>query len=162
MHREAWQFVRGAVQALDVQGARVLEIGSRNVNGSVRPLFAGCAAYVGIDVRDGPGVDFVSSAEDYDGKGAFDICVSTETMEHMKAPQALIECAKRALKTGGILILTAAGPSRAPHGIDGGDVGREPYKNIEPARLRAWLDGWQDVSVIEQGDDVYAVARKPK
>jgi hypothetical protein len=39
-------------------GTRVLDIGSLDINGSVRPLFRG-GTYTGIDVAAGPGVDIV-------------------------------------------------------------------------------------------------------
>ena len=163
MHPAAYEFAQSAAAPLDLAGANVLEIGSFIVNGSVRPLFAGAASYVGIDVRGGPGVDAVIAAADYDGAGAFDVVVSTETMEHMPRPQDVIECAARALKPGGVLILTMAGPKRPHHGIDGGDVRDEPYGNITPDALAAMLaHGWTHVKVVHNEDahDVYATARK--
>ena len=39
---------------------KVLEIGSYNVNGSIRAFFPN-ANYTGVDLCDGPGVDIVSS-----------------------------------------------------------------------------------------------------
>lgn len=37
-----------------VDALRVLEIGSYDVNGSVREIFGGCSEYVGVDLREGP------------------------------------------------------------------------------------------------------------
>jgi 23S rRNA G2069 N7-methylase RlmK/C1962 C5-methylase RlmI len=42
-----------------VEGARVLEIGSYDVNGGIRHLFRGASDYVGVDLDHGPGVDRV-------------------------------------------------------------------------------------------------------
>ena len=39
-------------------GTRVLEVGSLDINGSVRPIFTDCE-YVGLDLGPGPGVDVI-------------------------------------------------------------------------------------------------------
>lgn len=162
MHDAAFQFVARVRAGLDV--ARVLELGAYIVNGSVRPLFAGCG-YVGVDTRPGPGVDIVADAETFDGGGAYDCVVTTEMLEHTPNPAAVIAAARRSLAPGGWLILTAAGPERAPHSCDGGPVvpAHEHYGNITPEDLRAWLAGWDAVTVEHnpQAGDVYALARVP-
>ena len=149
---------------------RVLDIGSLDVNSTVQGLhpreLLGTAKYYGIDTRKGPGVDSAVSAADYDGKEKYDLVISTETAEHTRDPREIIDCAWRALQPGGLLILTAAGPGRAPHGVDGGEVGDEWYQNIGPQELQGWLEagGWQQVHVEHDTNagDVYATARKPK
>ena len=135
MHREAYDYVRRAVR----DAWRVLEIGSLNVNGSVRPLFGG-AAYTGIDRLPGRDVDVVAEARDYDGEGQYDVVVSSEALEHTDWPEEIIACAERALKPGGLLILTAAGPKRAPHGWDGLPL-REGavYRAISPRTLSGFM-----------------------
>lgn len=162
MHDAAFRFVAGRV-GLIWPGMRVLEIGSYNVNGTIRPLWPG-AHYHGIDARPGPCVDEVADGERYDGRESYDVVVTCETMEHARNPRAIIAAAWRSLRPGGRLILTAAGPGRAPHGCDGGWLPpTEAYANISPADLAAWLDGWEAVQVIENGidRDVYAVATRP-
>jgi SAM-dependent methyltransferase len=165
MHIEAFNFVATARGRLapDVTKLAILEIGSFNVNGSVRPLFAGAARYYGIDVRPGPDVDEVADAREWEGGEAFDVVVSTEVLEHVEDPERILAGAWRALKPDGILILTAAGPGRAPHGVDGGEVGSEPYANIDPEELRALLADWLDVDIHfnAAAGDTYATARKP-
>jgi hypothetical protein len=59
VHIAAHNFVATVVP--DSPGA-VLEIGSRNVNGSVRDLFTGATLYHGIDIAAGAGVDEVTAA----------------------------------------------------------------------------------------------------
>jgi SAM-dependent methyltransferase len=159
MHVAAYEFVQSVAP---VDPGAVLEIGSYIVNGSVRPLFDSATSYVGTDVRGGPGVDVVTDCADYDGAGVFDTVVSTEVMEHMRHPQELIECAARALKPGGLLILTAAGPRRPHHGVDGGDVSNEHYGNITPEALKEMLSGWKNVKILHNdvAHDVYATAVK--
>lgn len=166
MHSAAYQYIKAHAPA---DAARVLEIGSMDVNSSVqglslRTLFAD-ADYTGIDLQKGPGVDQVCAAADYDGKGRFDLVISTEAMEHCPDPESIIACARRALRPGGLLLLTAAAPERAPHNCDGtGYTGIEHYANIAPARLWGWLSGWEAVEVAHQPalGDVYARAMKPK
>ena len=165
MHPEAYTYVRNQLHGKPLTGATVLEIGSYNVNGSVRPLCAGAASYQGIDVRAGRGVDEVADAADFDGHGEYDLVISTETMEHMEHPEALIACALRALKPGGLLLITAAAPERAPHGVDGGAPSKgEAYTAISPDALSEWLSGWEGVQVwhYPERGDVYARARAPK
>ncbi len=164
MHTDAYRFVARIVKSHPPAGLRVLEIGSLNVNGSVRALFDGCARYTGIDRHPGREVDIVVDARKYNGRAAFDMVVTTETLEHDPEPETIIACAKRALKPGGMLVITAASTGRAPHNCDGLPWdGIEPYENIAPARLVRLLSGWQDVQVEYNpaGCDVYAVAVKP-
>jgi SAM-dependent methyltransferase len=109
-------------------------------------------------------VDIVSSAQDYDGMGTFDIVISAETLEHDSDPRGQIESAGRALKTGGKLIITAAAEPRKPHRCDGFDGGLngEYYQNIKPADLLGWLQDWVifEIEHNRQHGDVYALAVK--
>lgn len=157
MHAAAYDFV--AEHAIP-QPCRVLEIGSRNVNGSVRPLFSSCE-YVGLDVREGEGVDVVADVCEYKAN-KFDVVVCCEVLEHAKNWRDLIDAADRLIKKGGTLILTAAGPGRAPHSaFDGAELrAGEHYANIAPKELEAALKGWAKVEVDVLGTDVRAVAVK--
>lgn len=163
MHPEAYAFIQDQVSGLTMPGLRILEIGSYDVNGSVRPLFTGCARYVGIDLRPGPGVDLVCAAKDYDGAGAFDVVVCCETLEHDPDPQATIASAWRALLPSGLLLLTMASPLRAPHGCDGGLLpADEHYAGIGAVQLSQWLGDWSDVQImhVPSRGDLYATARR--
>jgi SAM-dependent methyltransferase len=163
MHRDAYQFVAGVVHGKSLADATVLEIGSMNVNGSVRDLFA--AEYIGIDREPGPGVDYVFDAAHFDGAQTFDVVVSTEALEHALDPAAIIGCAWRALEPGGMLVVTAATPQRAPHSCNGGPLRQgEHYEGIDEKRLRAMLRDWRLVRVQfgRGGRDIYATAIKPE
>ncbi len=161
MHREAYQFVATQAARLPVSDAAVLEVGSYNVNGSVRPLFAGAASYVGLDSRAGPGVDVVSDIRNYHG-GPFDIVVCCETLEHDADPGAMIEVMRYRLAPGGLLILTCAASERAPHGVMGGAVGNEAYTRITPAAMKRWLHGMDILTLEHHKDrgDLYVVAKR--
>jgi hypothetical protein len=59
MHSEAREFV--ARHARPSPGLLVLDIGGRDMNGTVRDLWPG-ADYTAMDITDGPGVDVVADA----------------------------------------------------------------------------------------------------
>jgi len=126
MHDSVQSFVADALTRIKTQGARVLEVGSYNENGSVRHLFEDAADYIGIDSRRGPGVDFVMDAhmlefpQGYfriETDKLFDIVVSTEMLEHDSAFWLSLPEMGRVLKPGGYLILTARGIMFPVHGF---------------------------------------------
>jgi len=164
MHAQAYDFVQRIAAGLGLNGMRVLEFGSYNVNGSVRPLFAAASEYIGVDIRPGPDVDIVADAASIDGLGEFGAVICCEVLEHAPDPEGIIAAAYRSLKPGGIFLLTAAGPDRTPHGVMGGALGDEFHANIDPDQLDLWLHGWERVTIIEDHRvcDVYAVAYRPE
>jgi SAM-dependent methyltransferase len=97
--------------ALNFDGAHVLEVGSYDVNGSVRSIVerGEPALYVGIDQEDGPGVDRVLNITDmvavFD-TDAFDYVISTEVLEHAPRWADCIAAMIEVLKPGGTLIIT--------------------------------------------------------
>lgn len=98
------------------QRQRVLEIGSLDINGSVRSTFSACD-YVGIDVAPGPGVDVVSQGQEYDAPdAAFDTVVCCEVMEHNPHWVATMRNMVRLCKPGGMIIMTCATLGRKEHG----------------------------------------------
>jgi SAM-dependent methyltransferase len=165
MHPGAYRFVARTLRRFPPRRC-VVELGSYNVNGSVRDLFAG-AAYTGVDLRPGPGVDVVGDATDprivlWFLGNVPDCVVTTETLEHATDPGAVVRNAHGMLAPGGLLIVTAASPARPPHGIDGGAVAGEHYGAIDPDDLRSWLRPFRRHEVIEDvaAGDVYAWATK--
>lgn len=100
---------------------RVIELGSRNINGTVRDLWDHCD-YVGIDAVQGPGVDVVALAHEYMGED-IDVVVSCEMFEHDPHLAETISAVCRWLNVGGHLIATWAAPGRSTHGTRAtGDV----------------------------------------
>ncbi len=77
---------------------------------------------MGIDLREGPGVDEVADGATFGKAKAYDIVVCCEALEHYEHPEKVIENAARVLKPGGYLIVTTASERRAPHGNDGNAV----------------------------------------
>ena len=119
----------------------MLEIGSRNINGSVRPLFNG-AVYLGIDTTAGPGVDETADGAHFQPGLLLDTVVCCEVLEHTESAADIIGNSLRILEPGGVLIVTCAAPPRAPHSaVDGGALQPgEYYQNIYPKQLQHWTE----------------------
>ena len=95
----------------EFEGKRVIEVGSKYVNGSVRPLiekFLKPKEYIGVDLEKGKFVDVVLDAEklvDHFGKESFDIVVSTELLEHVTDWRSVINNMKEILKKDGYIYI---------------------------------------------------------
>ena len=95
-------------------GKRVLEIGSLNINGTVRDYFDDCF-YVGVDIADGPGVDIVSLGHELDFPDeTFDVVISCECMEHN--PYWLETFTNMIRMSRALVIMTCATTGRDEHG----------------------------------------------
>jgi hypothetical protein len=171
MHQAAYNFITEQVAALremhDLSKFRVIEVGSYNVNGSVRPLLKDVKRYIGIDARPGPDVDYVARVQNVtsDFGEVADLVLSCEALEHDPDQQAHVLAAYYLLRLHGWLLISAAGPARPPHGSDGGAVQEgEAYANVDPAQLYSWLvnAGAKRVQVYtsDSKDDVYAIAQR--
>ncbi len=100
-----------AITPEEVRGKRVLEVGALDVNGSLRPVFAGWGPgeYVGIDMVAGHGVDRICSAEQMMaelGPDSFDVVIATEIIEHVDDWRRVIANIKGVCKPGGIILVT--------------------------------------------------------
>lgn len=115
MHESVLQFVSGCLYRNEVEGKSVLEVGSYNVNGSVRGLvMAYCPkSYWGIDICEGPGVDEVCPVTEYKKQLWHDLVISTEMLEHAEKWQESLE--QMCLIASETLILTARGPGFPYH-----------------------------------------------
>lgn len=165
MHEQAYAFVARSVAGRPA--GRVLEIGSHDVNGSVRPLFPSAERYHGIDLSPGPGVDEVADAADWEPDGTYDVVVSTEVLEHAPRWRDVLGTAWRALGPGGRLVVTCATDPRPPHSAVDGWALRpgEWYANVPPAEVRVLVAGWGAspwaVEVALDRGDLYLRADKP-
>lgn len=160
MHAAAYEFVR---QQATGDAVRVIEIGSRNINGTVRGLWP-AAAYLGLDITAGPAVDVVADAATWLPEGLCDVVVCCEVLEHAAEWREILRNAARWLAPHGHMIVTCAAPNRAPHSaVDGGRVRPgEHYAGISAEGLRDELAGlFAAVSVQHVGEDVQAVSRNP-
>lgn len=97
-------------------GVRVLEVGSLNVNGTVRDFFTDCK-YVGVDVAQGPGVDVVCQGQDLDYQAAtFDTVISAECFEHN--PYWLETFVNMVRMCDGMVFMSCATTGRPEHGTE--------------------------------------------
>ena len=90
---------------------RVLDVGSYNVNGCMRPLFDGMEAeYVGLDIAAGPNVDVVMN-DPYNWDNvpdeSFDFVVSANAFEHIEYPWVTIKLIYSKLKPESIACILA-------------------------------------------------------
>lgn len=95
----------------DIEGKRVVEVGSLDVNGTLRPVIESMnpGHYLGIDIEHGPNVDEVCDATDIldrYGEGAFDVVLSTEMLEHVRPWRTVVHNLKMAVSPGGVLLAT--------------------------------------------------------
>ena len=152
----------------------VLEIGSLDINGSVRSFFAG-TKYTGVDVAAGPGVDEVCQGQLVGHpSGSFDVVISCECMEHNPFWVETIANIFRLAKPGGLIIVSCATTGRAEHGTtrsSGSDsplsigLGWEYYRNISISEFKKSfnLGYWfEDYLLVPNWDhcDLYFVGVK--
>ena len=114
MHGSVHSWVADRVGSGGLAALSVLEVGSLDVNGSVRDCFTG--SYVGLDMREGPGVDTVANAHALPFPDAsFGAVVSTSTIEHDDAFWLTLAEMGRVLEPGGHLLLTMPGIAFGAH-----------------------------------------------
>ena len=124
-HKEQLQFLtelRNIVSSKrKLSDINILEIGSYEVNASIRDIFKG-TKYLGIDLLAGPGVELVVNGEDIRKlNNKFDIVISSECFEHAinwkKIFFSMIDC----VKDDGFIIMTCASTGRIEHGTTRSD-----------------------------------------
>jgi SAM-dependent methyltransferase len=89
----------------------VLEIGSRNINGTVRQFFSDAKQYIGIDMESGEGVDIVTDSHNliYEPDlrhKFFDTIICLETLEHDIDPFETMYQINCMLKHNGFLLIS--------------------------------------------------------
>lgn len=109
------------LSAPEIKGKKVIEIGSYDINGSLRSIVESMepAEYVGVDLEEGPGVDIICDAEkivDKFGSESFDVVISTELLEHIKDWRKVISNIKTICKEGGLIFITTRSFGFAYHG----------------------------------------------
>lgn len=106
---------------------KVLEIGSLDINGSVRRFFSGCD-YLGVDLGTGKNVDLVESGHllTFPDKH-FRTSISCECFEHNKYWAETFENMVR--MTDGLVIMTCATEGRPEHGTTATSPADAPFTN---------------------------------
>lgn len=160
MHDSVMAFGQRVLTPERIKGARVLEVGSLDVNGSLRSHVEALqpSEYVGMDLHGGRGVDVVG-VENLPTHLA-DVVICTEVLEHAEDWKALVSLLKDRVKTGGLILVTTRGPGFPRHDYPG-DFWRFTVEDIGAA--------FADCTTVELESDplpghpgVLALFRKPR
>jgi SAM-dependent methyltransferase len=163
MHVAVLDFFLRNVDCREFDGKRVLEVGSKFVNGTVRPLierFCSPKEYIGVDIEPGKYVDVVLPAEklvNCFGPESFDVVISTELLEHVHDWRIVVNNMKTVLKRGGYIYITTRSRGFPYHAY--------PYDfwRYEPSDI---IKIFRDFEIIKLEPDwetpgVFLKARKP-
>lgn len=166
MHEAAYNFIVSVVQAHGLAEApSVLDLGGRDVNGTVHGLFHS-KPYV-VDILDGPEVDWVGDAAEFTTDHEYDVVLCTEVFEHTPNWPLIVNTAWVACRPGGMFIATMASRERPTHSpTTGGPLESDTYyANIDPVDLVSVLGAFHTYAVIAAdgyfgNDDLYCWAIK--
>lgn len=119
----------------------ILEIGSLDINGSMKTYdflgtnkpwreMIGCEEYIGIDLVEGRGVDFVRDAHDLSDfpDDIFDLVICVNMLEHDSNILKTLSEGYRVLKPGGLFLVTTVDETHPEH-MEVHDV-ELPYNHI--------------------------------
>ena len=162
MHKSAYQDAERFVRKYLTPGVptRIIDIGSMDVNGSLRPLFQQPGwTYRGADIEIGRNVDIRLPAS-YDwpnlDSNCFDVAVSSQVLEHVPHPWRWIGEVARIIKPGGLLYLCTPNTIHFhPYPID--------CYRFWPDGLKAVVEEPGSLLLLEcyhKGMDTTAIARK--
>ncbi len=161
-NKDCINFVASRVHDGEIFGRRILEVGSRDVNGSVRPAIEALKPreYIGIDIERGIRVDRLINALDIlnvFGENSFDVVISTEMLEHVEDWRTIINNMKRVLIPGGIIYITTRSEGFKYHNYPH-DFWRYSIKNT-----KAIFSDFEQVEVVPDPScpGVFVKARKP-
>lgn len=130
-----------------LEGARVLEVGSYDVNGTVRSLFAGVREYVGVDLTEGVGVDVVAFGHEVDDPdGSYDVAISGECFEHDPHWRETFANMVRLTRPGGLIAFTCASAGRPEHGT------RRTQTEDSPGTQAVGLDYYRNLTESDFAD----------
>jgi SAM-dependent methyltransferase len=154
---------------------RVLEVGSLDINGSVRTHFVRCT-YTGADLAPGPGVDIACPGQLLGfPSSSFDVSISCECFEHNPYWIETFLNMLRMTRDGGLVLMSCATTRRREHGTARTDAQASPftaalgwtyYRNLTQRDferripLANWFDDWFFRSSPESYDLYFVGLRK--
>jgi SAM-dependent methyltransferase len=165
-HAACTQFVARNLtdEVVSGENLRVLEVGSYDPDGGFRALteqHGGFAEYVGVDLREGPGIDFVCEAEhlvERFGESSFDLVIAVELLEHVRDWREAVSNLKKVCKPDGAIIVTTRSRGYPYHAApyDFWRFETEDFKNIFSDCHQVLLEkDWESPGV-------FAAVRKPR
>jgi SAM-dependent methyltransferase len=152
-------------------GKKIIEIGSLDINGSLRSIFLNPNEYIGVDLEVGRGVDLVSKGHEIPfPSNFFDAALSSECFEHDKYWKQTFNKMYEVVKPSGFVIFSCATEGRNEHGTHATDLGSSPftgdyYKNLtildflNNFELDQMFENWE-AEVNEQHHDLYFWGQK--
>ena len=161
-NRACIEFGRVVIKKDEVNGKGIIEVGSCDVNGSLRSVIEPLKPrkYVGVDVAEGPGVDQIGDATNlfqHFDFGSFDMLIATEVLEHVKDWRKAITNFKHLIRTGGVLVITVPSIGCGFHGYP------EDHWRFQISDMKAIFSDfiieelWQSPSI----EGVFLKAKKP-
>ena len=137
-HQQQLDFVQSVKDEFPeyFKGTKVLEIGSLNINGSVRQFFEP-DQYTGCDLGEGAGVDIVCQGHElpYPNE-SFDVVISCECFEHDKHWEKTFQKMIDLVRKGGLVIFSCATIGRPEHGTTRTSPADAPFTNDYYRNLR--------------------------
>jgi len=97
------------IKKADIQDKSVLEVGSLNVNGSIRPYIELLEPklYLGIDIKDGKNVDLIADITKCDKWNIlFDVIICQSTLEHIRQWKKAVNNMKSLLSVDGLIYIS--------------------------------------------------------
>jgi SAM-dependent methyltransferase len=156
-------FAARSLTSEEIRGKRIIEIGSKDVNGGLRSILEawGSQEYIGTDIVEGPGVDVICDGENLVarfGENSFDVVVSTEVLEHVRNWRKVISNMKRLCKPGGIVLITTRSIGFPYHSYP------HDFWRFELADIREIFSDCEIRKLEKEstGLGVYAKVRKPE
>lgn len=139
---------------------RILDVGSRNINGSIKDAITNYKTFIGIDMLPGKDVDLVLNGHDLAEhfsapEDKFDLITCCETLEHDDKFWLTVEAMKKVLKPGGWLVITAPSINFFLH-----DFPSDYYRFTEAA-MKVMFEGFENVHTELYEDTADPVKRKP-
>ena len=134
MNESGLAFAQRQLTPAIVRAAAILEVGSYDTSGSVRPHAESLepASYLGVDIAPGPRVDQLCDVRDlvsHFGPERFDIVIATELVEHVRDWRTAFQNMKGVLRVGGMLVVTTRSRGFPYH------FGPDDWWRYEPADL---------------------------
>ena len=161
------QFIEEFLVEHPIKG-KVLEVGSRYVNGSIKSIFElNGLKYTGLDMVKGTDVDVVLNAHDIKKeikKASFNLVVCADTLEHDNRFWLTVENMRWVLKKGGWLVIKAPSLHCNLH-----EWPSDYYRFLEPVFKEVFFDGYEEVftetligtGTSESPDSIVGYGRKP-